>query len=484
MAPEPPVAWGAPVSLLSARGDLLTSRIAKPFGILAAVFVGLACASYCNAADKHARAIGLYDLTVHFNDPSVNGQAIGDAFVKQFLVDNSTNACIRPSYLPQRFLGNSESQTVGGQDASGLDYLAFGDLYKEPGGYRIDANLVTGKDRQVVLKYSGQTFTDLKEAVWKAQMAALNLRLVGSGAGSSTHSLADLILDFEKKQRERFPKDHAIAPELKAKLAESDRYPLKLKPAEKRDISFTLMDCDGVADKGAEVLEETILGDVTPAPVTVAGDGSGKFTYTAPRKNASGSIRVGFSYDRGSGHAGNPEFDTIDLQIGAERLSFRTVVDVKIQNSGLQHSETHHSDAVYTPYTGSDANCTTALAVGYTCKFMISTLNATASARFPNGSHAASSNKAGNAVEAQITRLAKGATLQLSGPEFASMSPDEDDEHYIGICIDQGWQPMLFTLSEEEFNHFSTIQKSLSISSPMGVNNCTGSGTLILTGQK
>jgi hypothetical protein len=43
---------------------------------------------------------------------------------------------------------------------------------------------------------------------------------------------------------------------------------------------------------------------------------------------------------------------------------------------------------------------------------------------------------------------------------------------------------MKLTLSEGEFVHFATIQKTLSISSKLGVNNCTGSGTLVLTGQR
>ncbi len=74
--------------------------------------------------------------------------------------------------------------------------------------------------------------------------------------------------------------------------------------------------------------------------------------------------------------------------------------------------------------------------------------------------------------------------MRLAGPTFASMNPDEDDEQYIGICSAQPWEPLEFTLSEQEFVHFSTIQKTLSISSPMGVNNCTGSGTIVLTGQR
>ena len=168
-----------------------------------------------------------------------------------------------------------------------------------------------------------------------------------------------------------------------------------------------------------------------------------------------------------------------------ERISFRTMVDVEIHSTQMEHNETHHSEAVYTPYPGSGTNCKTALMrPGERCRFAITTQHASATAKWSKGSHTASSDGTGNAVEAELTRGAKSATLRLAGPNFAGMSPDEDDEHYIGICSAQGWKPMQFDLSEEELVHFSTFQKTLSISSPLGVNSCVGSGTLTLTGQK
>ncbi len=135
------------------------------------------------AADKRARVIGLYDVTVHFQDPAIRWEEISDAFVKQFLVDTGVNQCIQ---------------------------FAFGDLYKDAAGYRMEAYLVIGKSRQIVLKRVQPPFTDPKQAPFQAQMAALNLRLVGNG----TRTLADLIFDFEKRKRQEQPKDHAIAPQL------------------------------------------------------------------------------------------------------------------------------------------------------------------------------------------------------------------------------------------------------------------------------
>ncbi len=398
----------------------MKDRTARSFGILLLVCVWCLSATHCGAVDKHARVIGLFDVTVHFQDPNFDWQHVSDAFVKQFLVDTATNVCIQPMYLPARILGNPVQQSpFGFEGTAGLDYVAYGDLYKDADGYRMEAYLARGKDHLVVLKYSALShFTDPREAPWKAQMAALSLRDVEGSTGTSSHSLADLILDFEKKQREDSPEDHAIAPEIKINLAEADRYPLKLKPGEKRDISFSLMDCDGVADKGAVVDLDTITGDVTPEKVNVDTGGNGKFAFTAQKKNADGTIRVGFSYLRGSQHPGNPEYDVIYVHIGADKLAFRTVVDAKIQEAELAHSETHHSESVYAATSPSDPSCTTGMMAGDKCQFTISSLNATATAKFPNGSHTATANKAGNAIEAEIVRLPTGSHVAARRPNF------------------------------------------------------------------
>jgi hypothetical protein len=160
------------------------------------------------------------------------------------------------------------------------------------------------------------------------------------------------------------------------------------------------------------------------------------------------------------------------------------VVDVKIRAEQINPSETHHIESVYAPSAGSGSNCTTTLRAGERCKFVISALRASATAQWPKGSHTARRETAGDAVEAEITRGAHGATLRLSGLTFALMSPDEDDEHYIGVCADPGWEPMQFDLTEEELRHFPALQKTLSIRSPHGVNGCIGTGTLVLTGQR
>ena len=217
------------ISSLPRTGEIMTNRITLSVALFALISICIPLASRGIAADKHARLIGLYDVTIHFHDPAVDWMQISDAFVKQFLVDADTNVCIQPNYLPARMMGNTQQQTPAGPEGTaGDDYVAFGDLYKDPDGYRMEAYLVRGKDRLVVLKRVQPTFTDPKDAPAQAKMAALELRFAGSG----TRTLADLILDFEKKQRDEYPHDHAIAPELKVQLADSERYPLKLKTTE------------------------------------------------------------------------------------------------------------------------------------------------------------------------------------------------------------------------------------------------------------
>ncbi|MGD1108621.1 MAG: hypothetical protein ABR865_16410 [Terracidiphilus sp.] len=465
----------------------MTNQIARSFGLMVVVGVCLLHSAQCTAADKHDRVIGLYDVIVHFQDPNINWQQISDAFVQQFLVDTSSNVCIRPALLPARFLGNTQPQThVGLEGTAGLDYVAFGDLYKDPDGYRMEAYLVTGKSREVVLQHIQPKFTDPKDAPFQAWMAALNLRTVGSGAGSGTRPLADMILDFEKKQREEYPHDHAIAPELKVNLADSDRYPLKLSPGEKRDISFTLMDCDGVADKGAEVPVETITGDVTPVPVKVDGDGKGKFTYTAPRKDADGLIHVAFIYLRGSEHPGIPEVDNIDVHIAAPNLCFSVAVDLKMQMPDTpQIYENHHVETIY-KVVGFDekTGCPfTSLKPGETWGLVEASIRGTATGHRETGTSASSSiDRPGDltVASARFVREAQGGTFTF----VIRQVPAGDAEEYVGNCAAQRWEPWpyQFKLSEEELDHPDKLQKSLALNLPLGENSCTGTGTAVLTG--
>jgi hypothetical protein len=364
----------------------------------------------------------------------------------------------------------------------GLDYVAFGDLYKDPDGYRMEAYLVTGKSREVVLKHVQPKFTDPKDAAWQAQMAALNLR----SDATRSHTLADMILDFEKKQREEYPHDHAIAPELKVNLAESDRYPLKLSPGEKRDISFTLMDCDGVANKGAEVQVETITGDVTPATVTVDGAGRGKFTYTAPRKDADGQIRVGFSYLRGSEYPGVSEVDHIDVHVAAPNLCFSVAVDLKMQMLDTpQIYENHHVETIY-KVAGFDekTGCPfTSLKPGETWGLVEASIRGTATGHRETGVTASSSiDRPGDltVASARFVREAQGGTFTF----VIRQVPAGDAEEYVGNCAAQRWEPWpyQFKLSEDELDHPDKLQKSLALNLPLGENSCTGTGTAVLTG--
>lgn len=459
--------------------EYMPTRMKNSLGVFLLVASWAASARYVKAADTHARVIGVYGVEVRFQDLAVNRQQVSEAFVRQFLADNQPNACIQPEYLPERMPGNNQPQTRAGfWGAPGLDYFAYGTLDRDVDGFRMQAYLVRGKDRVVVLKRIQPAFADPRDAPFQAQMAALNLRWTESG----TQSLADLILNFEKQQRAEHPADHAIAPELQVRLAPSERRPLKLQPGERREISFTLMDCDGVTDAGANVELGATTGDVAPSPVVVGSDGSGRFVYTAPHSDAGGQIRLAFSYLRGSRQVGDPEVDSIDLQVGAGQLSFQVTVDAKIQVVATRHNETHHSEAVYRPVAGSGVNCSTAMKVGDRCEFTVSTLRASASAEFPGGSHMTSASQAGAGVAAELTRTAHGATLLLTRLVFAAMSPDEDGENYIGVCNGQHWTPLRFELSGEEFAHFATFRKMVLISSPLGIDNCIGSGTLTLTG--
>jgi len=287
----------------------------RTFSLVLSIFLwgclGFALVPNCVAADKHERAIGLYDVTVHFQDPAIDWMQISDAFVKQCLIDNGANGCIKLVYLPMRFLGNTTPQTLASsEETPGLDYAISGDLYKDDKGYRMEACMVTGKSRKMVLKTVRPSFTDPKEAPWKAMMAALELRSNNKGS----RLLADCIFDYEKTQREANPRDHAIAPEFKL---DGEDTVTRLKRGESHKFSISLIDCDGVSLSGAEVQVEVHKGSVKPATVRMDGSGKGEFTYTAPNENCEVQVRAEFPYVRGSEHMGVPvEVKFSEVQVG------------------------------------------------------------------------------------------------------------------------------------------------------------------------
>lgn len=427
--------------------------------------------------------VGLFNLTLHFQDATTNWEPVSDAFVKQSLVDNETNCCINASYLLMHFSWDTTPGTLGGQDTSGLDYILSGDIYKDEKGYRIDADLLRGADRLVVRSFTGLPFTDLKDAAWKAQMAALELRTVGNG----TKPLADIIWDFEKQQRQKSPRDHAIAPTLTLNLSEAERYPLTLVLSEKRKISFSLIDCDNVPLKGAEVKVETITGGVSPEVVSVDDRGSGQFTYTAPDHAAKGLIRVGFSYLRGSEHPGPAAYDTIDLQIQEPpKLCFSVALDLKMQMpSTPEIYENHHIETIYR-MAGLDKETGCAFAAlkpGETWGMVEASIRATATGHRETGvTESSSIDRPGqlNVANGRFVREAQGGTFTF----VVRGVPAGDAEEYVGNCAAQGWQPSphQFKLSEEELHHPEKLHKSLALNLPMGENSCTGTGTAVLTG--
>lgn len=432
---------------------------------------------------KKDRVVGLYELTLRFQDATTNWDPVSDAFIKQLQVDVGSNCCINLMNLPMHFTFESGPGDLRGQDTSGQDYVIGGDVSKDAKGYRIDSYLLRGADRLVVRSYTGLPFADLKDAAWNAQMAALNLRWVGSG----TKPLADIIWDFEKQQRQDSPQDHAIAPKLTVNLSDADRYPLTLDLREKREISFTLIDCDDVLLKGAEVKVETITGKVSPEVVNVDDQGAGKFTYTAPDHEAKGTIRVGFSYLRGSQHQGPPEYDIIDLRIQEPpKLCFSVAVDLKMQMPSTPATfENHHIETIYRRAgLDPDKGCGfAAMKTGEGWGLVEASIKGTATGHRETGmSKSSSVDRAGELMNAsaKFTREAEGGTFTF----VIRGVPAGDAEEYVGNCAAQRWQPWppQFKLSEDDLRHTDKLRKTLSLNLPLGENDCVGTGTAVLTG--
>jgi hypothetical protein len=385
-----------------------------------------------------------------------------------------------------RLRSGLETPTLPPPGRLDLDYIVTGQVTGSAGAYTVVVRIESGYSREVV-KTASYTLQDPGKGTVLPDYDAAVASLAGQ-----LSPIGGVITQWEKKKRDGDPGIARSQPDGKLTIqpAKSQLY-----ESETTDVELELVDCDGVQLKNRTVhllpgqwetlgsLEGTTGGKVQPSVVETDDEGKARVKFTAGDQRGPAYIRAWYGHHRPGGQP-NAIIGKATVNIGADPLSFRTVVDAKLQEAELQHNETQHSVSVYTPTSTYGSNCTTAMQAGDRCEFVISSFNGTASSTSPHGSHTASSNSAGTAVEAEIVRLPKGATLQFAGPTFSYGSPDQDDEQYIGICADQdgGWVPMKFILSEDEFVHFSTIQKTFSISTPLGVNNCTGTGTVVLTG--
>ncbi len=482
----------------------MTNQITKLFGLM--IVVGVCLVPGCSAADSSCDCgigrVGMFEFDVQVPRPAGDANAIvrykslfymAKETIQKIRMDQSCPRVVfidGNMWLPNgetRLLSGLETPTLPPPGRLDLDYIVTGQVTGSAGGYTVVARIESGYSREVVKTASYA----LKDPGKGNQLPDFDAA-VASLAGQLS-PIGGVITQWEKKRRDA---DSGIA-------RSQPEGTLTIRPAkaqlimgETTDVELEPVDCDGVQLKNRTVhllagqwetvgsLEGTTGGKVQPSVVETDGEGKAHVKFTAGNQRGPAYIRAWYGHHRPGGQP-NAIIGKAAVNIGADLLSFRTVLDAKLQEAELQHDEAQHSESVYTATSTSGSNCTTAMQAGDKCQFVISSFNGTATSTSPHGSHTASANSTGTAIEAEIVRLAKGATLQFAGPAFSYGSPDQDDEQYIGICADQDgdWVPMKFTLSEDEFMHFSTIQKTFSISSPLGVNNCTGSGTLVMTGQ-
>ncbi len=309
----------------------------------------------------------------------------------------------------------------------------------------------------------------------------------GDAFGAALSPMATIVTQWVKKKRDGDPGLAHSNPDGMLNLRPSKRI---LDEGETTDVGMEMLDCDGVPLKQREIhfepgryeplgsLEGTTNGNVDPPVVVTDDEGKAHVNYTESDQRAPADIRAWYGHHRPKGTA-SAITGQAAVTIGGEPLIFRSVFDAKIRNDELQHNETHHFEIVFGPAGTSGTNCTTSMQVGERCMLPSTSVSASATSKWPGGSHSASLTS-GSTV-AEIIRTPAGATLKF-GYIFALTSPDRDEEHYIGVCIDQPWLPDHIDLTEQELRNFSTFRKTLSISSPLGVNNCVGSGTMVLGG--
>ena len=79
-----------------------------------------------------------------------------------------------------------------------------------------------------------------------------------------------------------------------------------------------------------------------------------------------------------------------------------------------------------------------------------------------------------------VRRQAKGATLEFSAN---SLLPSDRDEDLIGVCAAQSFEPrpQVFNLTEDDLKQFATLRKSITLTMPLGENDCVGKATAVLS---
>jgi len=481
----------------------VTNQVAKSFGlmIVLSVCLGPGCWAADSTCDCGIGRVGMFEFDVQVPRPTGDANAIVRYkslfyMAKETIIKiRSDNSCPQaalvdgnlwtPNGAP-RLRSGLETPTLPPPGRLDLDYIVTGQITGSAGVYTVVARIESGYSREVV-----KTATYILKDPGKGTQLPDFDAAVDSLAGQLS-PIGGVITQWEKKKRDGDPGIARSQPDGKLTIRPAKN---QLYEGETTDVELDLVDCDGVQLKNRTVhllagqwetlgnLEGTTGGKVQPSVVVTDGDGKAHVKFTAGDQRGPATIRAWYGHHRPGGQP-NAIIGKATVNIGADRLSFQTVVDAKMQEAELQHSETQHSVSLYTPNSSTyGSTCTTAMQAGDRCDFVISSFKGTATSMSPHGSHSAGSNNYGTAVAAEIVRLPKGATLAFGALPFSYGSPDQDDEQYIGICADQAWVPMKFTLSEDEFLHFSAIQKTFSISSPLGVNNCTGSGTIVLTGQ-
>ena len=179
---------------------------------------------------------------------------------------------------------------------------------------------------------------------------------------------------------------------------------------------------------------------------------------------------------------------------GAEtpKPCFTIVVDSTMADKDGSRSEQHHFEETFRPatigdsigfYTGPEDCAIAALRPGDTKRFFLQELHGeyrgvqgklSATARIDQLDRYRDMN-------VLVKRRAQGATLEFSAN---SPLPSDRNEDLIGVCAAQSFEPhpQVFNLTEDDLKQFATLRKSITLTMPLGVNDCVGKATAVLLG--
>lgn len=219
--------------------------------------------------------------------------------------------------------GNPLPQEPGGQ----IDYMIYGEVVPAQNGHFSGRLILLNARRMVV--HNGLSVMIDYTGDFGIEGNQLVLELEGGGG---MKSLAQIIYEFERKERDDKMNNMAFNPDFldtekpKLKLPLKKSYKVKAKEAEV--VSFILQDCDGNNLTNRKIKLTANKGKLDKNEIITGSMGEAFFTWTAPDENTDATINLFYKYDLPSDRPLQLDVN-IDVKVNKPREEFKAVLTVK-----------------------------------------------------------------------------------------------------------------------------------------------------------